>query len=60
MLNQAVQSSTFNWWMALFPGGAIFATVLAYNLIGEAMRDAVDLNCQRIKAPYETSSLCVI
>lgn len=42
MLNQAVQSSTFNWWMALFPGGAIFATVLAYNLMGEAMRDAVD------------------
>ena len=42
MLNKAVQSSTFNWWMALFPGGAIFATVLAYNLIGEAMRDAVD------------------
>ncbi|HSP01373.1 MAG TPA: ABC transporter permease, partial [Thioalkalivibrio sp.] len=27
MLNQAVQSSTFNWWMAAFPGGAIFLTV---------------------------------
>jgi peptide/nickel transport system permease protein len=42
MLNQAVQSSTFNWWMAVFPGGAIFLTVFAYNLIGEALRDAVD------------------
>lgn len=42
MLNQAVQSSTFNWWMAAFPGGAIFLTVFAYNLIGEALRDAVD------------------
>jgi len=42
MLNQAVQSSTFNWWMALFPGGAIFFTVFAYNLIGEALRDAID------------------
>ncbi len=42
MLNQAVQSSTFNWWLALFPGGAIFLTVFAYNLIGEALRDAVD------------------
>ena len=42
MLNQAVQAATFNWWMAAFPGGAIFFTVFAYNLIGEAMRDAID------------------
>ena len=42
MLNQAVRSSTFNWWMAVFPGGAIFLTVFAYNLVGEAMRDAID------------------
>lgn len=42
MLSQAVKSSTFNWWMALFPGGAIFLTVLAYNLIGESLRDAID------------------
>jgi peptide/nickel transport system permease protein len=46
MLNQAVQSSTFNWWMAAFPGGAIFLTVFAYNLIGEALRDAVDPHSQ--------------
>ncbi len=44
MLNQAVQSSTFYWWMALFPGGAIFLTVFAYNLIGDALRDAIDPN----------------
>jgi peptide/nickel transport system permease protein len=42
MLNQAVKSSTFNWWMATFPGGAIFFTVFAYNLIGESLRDAID------------------
>lgn len=42
MLNQAVQAATFNWWMAAFPGGAIFFTVFAYNLIGESMRDAID------------------
>ncbi len=47
MLNQAVQSSTFNWWLAVFPGGAIFFTVFAYNLIGEALRDAVDPHTQR-------------
>ncbi|WP_020482920.1 ABC transporter permease [Methylomonas sp. MK1] len=42
MLDQAVKSSTFNWWMAVFPGGSIFMTVFAYNLIGEAFRDAID------------------
>ena len=42
MLNQAVRSSSFNWWMAAFPGGAIFLTVLAYNLMGDALRDAID------------------
>ncbi|MCB1755379.1 MAG: ABC transporter permease [Gammaproteobacteria bacterium] len=42
MLNQAVRSSSFVWWMALFPGGAIFFTVLSYNLIGEALREAAD------------------
>ncbi|MCG5535334.1 ABC transporter permease [Ectothiorhodospira mobilis] len=47
MLNQAVQSSTFNWWMALFPGGAIFLTVFAYNLVGESLRDALDPYLER-------------
>lgn len=42
MLNQAVRSSTFYWWMAFFPGGAIFLTVFSYNLIGDALRDAID------------------
>ena len=42
MLDQAVKSSSFNWWMAVYPGGAIFLTVFAYNLIGEAFRDAID------------------
>lgn len=29
------------WWLTLFPGGAIFLTVLAVNLIGDALSDAV-------------------
>jgi peptide/nickel transport system permease protein len=32
----------FMWWLTLFPGLAIFFTVLAYNLVGEALRDAID------------------
>jgi peptide/nickel transport system permease protein len=43
MLNQAVGSTGgFQWWLALFPGMAIFLTVLSYNLVGEALRDALD------------------
>jgi peptide/nickel transport system permease protein len=30
------------WWLALFPGLAIFLTVTAYNLAGEGLRDATD------------------
>jgi len=36
------QSGEFFWWLAIFPGMAIFLTVLSYNLIGEALRDAID------------------
>ena len=36
------QVGTFQWWLAIFPGAAIFLTVLSYNLIGEALRDAID------------------
>ena len=43
MLNQALGAGgTFVWWIALFPGMAIFLTVFGYNLVGEAMRDALD------------------
>jgi peptide/nickel transport system permease protein len=43
LLNQAVGSTGgVQWWLAVFPGAAIFLTVMAYNLIGESLRDALD------------------
>jgi len=30
------------WWLTLFPGLAIFFTVMAYNLVGEGLRDSID------------------
>jgi peptide/nickel transport system permease protein len=33
---------TLAWWMAVFPGAAIFVIVLAFNLFGDGLRDALD------------------
>ncbi|GMT42156.1 MAG: peptide ABC transporter permease [bacterium] len=33
----------FAWWLSLFPGLAILFTVLGYNLLGEGLRDALDV-----------------
>lgn len=41
MLNQA-RTAGGQWGLVLFPGLAIFLTVFAYNLVGEALRDALD------------------
>src|SRR5690554_2101605 len=30
------------WWMSIFPGAAIFITVLAFNLVGDGLRDVLD------------------
>jgi peptide/nickel transport system permease protein len=35
-------SATFAWWLAVFPGAAIFITVLAYYLVGEGLREVLD------------------
>jgi peptide/nickel transport system permease protein len=33
---------TMAWWMAVCPGAAIFVIVLAFNLIGDGLRDVLD------------------
>lgn len=35
------------WWLILFPGLAILITVLAFNLIGEGLRDAINPKIER-------------
>ena len=41
LLSSARQSPTA-WWLAIFPGFAIFITVTIYNLVGEGLADALD------------------
>jgi len=41
LINLAREASSA-WWLAIFPGLMIFVSVVAYNLIGEGLRDALD------------------
>lgn len=44
LLTQANRYVTYPgaWWLAVFPGLAIFLTVFSFNLVGEGLRDAMD------------------
>ena len=42
MLNEAQEWYTIAWWYMLFPGLALLITVLAFNLLGDGLRDALD------------------
>jgi peptide/nickel transport system permease protein len=42
MLNTAQRFIAQAPWMAVFPGMAIFLVVLAFNLLGDGLRDALD------------------
>ena len=41
-LNEATSYYRVAWWMMLFPGLFLFATTLAFNLVGDGLRDAFD------------------
>ena len=41
ILNDA-RANLAMWWLVVFPGTAIFLTVLAYNLVGEGLQEATD------------------
>ena len=42
MLNSAQRFLSQAPWLAIFPGAAIFLAVLAFNLVGDGLRDALD------------------
>lgn len=47
MLANALQFVQRAWWVVTFPGLAIFFTVLAFNLAGDGLRDALDPKLKR-------------
>jgi ABC-type dipeptide/oligopeptide/nickel transport system permease subunit len=42
MLAEATPIYNSAWWYFAFPGGALLLTVLAFNLLGDGVRDALD------------------
>jgi peptide/nickel transport system permease protein len=47
MLDEGRNYITTGWWLAMFPGLAIFLLVLGINLVGDWLRDALDPRMER-------------
>ena len=47
LLNQASQYYDVAWWLMLFPGLFLVVTTLAFNLLGDGLRDALDVRADR-------------
>ncbi|HKV09370.1 MAG TPA: ABC transporter permease [Thermoanaerobaculia bacterium] len=42
MISEGREALSFAWWIAVFPGAAIAIAVIAFNLLGDGLRDALD------------------
>jgi ABC-type dipeptide/oligopeptide/nickel transport system permease subunit len=47
LLNQATLLYDVAWWLILFPGLFLVITTLAFNLLGDGLRDALDVRADR-------------
>lgn len=52
MLNDSQQGDLYHtaWWFLVFPGVALILTTLAFNLLGDSVRDALDPRTERLFA----------
>ena len=47
MISDAINTFPDAWWYMLFPGLALLFTVLAFNLVGDALQDALNPKSRR-------------
>jgi peptide/nickel transport system permease protein len=47
MVSEGVEYILQQWWMSVFPGLAIFLLVLAFNVVGDGLRDVLDPRMKR-------------
>ena len=59
MLAEAANNSIymFAWWLVLFPGLALLFTTLSFNILGDALRDALDPASMRHKVHKKKTSV---
>jgi peptide/nickel transport system permease protein len=50
MLAESIQYYQVAWWYVAFPGAALLITTLAFNLLGDSIRDAFDPRYTRTTA----------
>lgn len=50
MISSAQNYYTTAWWFVVFPGAALLITTLAFNLLGDGIRDAFDPRSERLLA----------
>ncbi|HEV2591146.1 MAG TPA: ABC transporter permease subunit, partial [Gaiellaceae bacterium] len=49
ILSEVYTNGLYNvaWWLMLFPGAFLIITTLAFNLLGDGLRDAFDVRTER-------------
>ena len=47
ILSEAAGYYDVAWWLMVFPGGFLILTTLAFNLLGDGLRDALDVRSER-------------
>jgi len=47
MISDASDKFTIEWWYMVFPGAALLITVLAFNLVGDGLQDALNPKADR-------------
>ncbi|MGH3185744.1 MAG: ABC transporter permease [Streptosporangiaceae bacterium] len=50
ILNEATNFYQVAWWYVVFPAAALLITTLAFNLLGDGIRDAMDPRTERVLA----------
>ena len=50
MISDSLSYYTTSWWFLIFPSAALVITTLAFNLLGDGVRDALDPRTERIFA----------
>ncbi len=48
MISEAQNYYTTAWWFIIFPGAALLITTIAFNLLGDGVRDALDPRADRL------------